>query len=278
MATIDAWHFLPHDQRLRKPLPDGSRPLVTPGWTYRTENTIEMFWRGLDANERPIDALRHGSGPVACRVRLSGAIHETTTLHRLCATHFTVLWIADVLDLLDRFGILVAERTLLRERRAGREPDSTLWKQLAHRRALIDDRNAKHQLDPSEEQRLREAVRERWRVAIAARDALPRSEQMEWGAFCTAVDNALVATLPGAVGMTISCSGPSYTLLRQRKSSHISLLLKYAETAATLSKAAWSQADEAAAVAAGLAVQPDELNAELEQLLLTAKPDGDVPA
>jgi hypothetical protein len=99
MNTIEAWHFLPDDRRLRY----GDNTLVEVGQTLTVDPAhLELCQYGLHASERALDALKYAPGSVICRVRLSGAIIEGDD--KLCASERTVLWMADATEALRAFG------------------------------------------------------------------------------------------------------------------------------------------------------------------------------
>jgi hypothetical protein len=160
--------FLPRDSRWRSRDPWGERLLVVTGKTFRAAELFEMRRRHLDAWERPLDALRHAPGLLACRVRLSGTIEcegypryyithgggEVTTHHghrrwirptyegvgwvgRLYASEYAALWTVDATLLVHRFACDLAEQALESERSAGREPDARAWAMVTARRAWL---------------------------------------------------------------------------------------------------------------------------------------------
>ena len=130
--TVQAWHFLPEDRRLRY----GGRDLVEAGKTYAAKGPLVLCrngnGNGMHASMRAIDALRYARGPIVCRVELSGKI-----LHgydKLCARKRTVLWMADATMALHEFACREAELALERAREAGHEPDERSWKAIAIKR------------------------------------------------------------------------------------------------------------------------------------------------
>ena len=130
-----AWCFLPRDHRLRRRLPDGTRLLVTPGKTFRSDNMQEIRRRHIDAWEWAIEALVRAPGYIVCRVRLNGTIEREG--QRLYANEFTALWLGDATQLVNVFVCDVVEQFLLRERQTGHEPDWLLWNALATKRAWL---------------------------------------------------------------------------------------------------------------------------------------------
>lgn len=262
-----AWHFLPYDRRLRKPLPDGSRPIVTPGWTYRANTPQALMHRRLDAFERVYDAICASVGYICCRVRLRGAITRTQRTNRLYATEFTVLWMGDAAHLLRSYMCDVAERILLRERLAGREPPAIQWMALTMKRQWLAgeiEKNRAHLYGRWPFRTIDEEIR-----AIAGDPPPPGPAWREWQQTQQA---AYRATPHGAAMVAAALATvPSGAVFRERRTSYeVKSALAYAPEAARVQSAAWSPEDEAAAAEAGLVVDAEQLNAELERLLTCA--------
>lgn len=115
------WHFLREDCKLQY----GSREKVVVGEKLGVKPPLQMCHRGLHASERLIDALYYAPGPIVCRIQLSGEIlHDTD---KACAEYRRVVWMYDASRVLHEFACVVAERALLKEREAGREPDKRSW-------------------------------------------------------------------------------------------------------------------------------------------------------
>ena len=128
---ILAWHFLPDNRKLQY----APYTPVEPGQVLRVEGPLELCRRGLHASIRPLDALRYAPGSIVCRVEMGGGI-----LHgddKLCASERKTLWVADATNALHKFACLCAERELLRQRRAGREPDKRCWAAIEAKRAWL---------------------------------------------------------------------------------------------------------------------------------------------
>ena len=83
------WHFASADLRLRH----GDEREIRVGETLTVELPIELCERGLHASVRPLDALNYASGPIACRVRLSGQVIAGED--KAVATERTVLGMVD---------------------------------------------------------------------------------------------------------------------------------------------------------------------------------------
>lgn len=106
--TIDAWHFLQDDRKLR--WGDDQEP-VTVGKIYKVNaRNLELCSYGLHASVKAQDALSFAPGSVICRVRLSGKILEADD--KLCASKREVLWMADATRTLHEFACWSAEQTV----------------------------------------------------------------------------------------------------------------------------------------------------------------------
>ena len=185
---ILAWHFLPDDRKLRY----APYTPVEPGQVLRVEGPLELCRRGLHASIRPLDALRYAPGSIVCRVEMGGDI-----LHgddKLCASERKTLWVADATNALHKFACLCAERELLRQRRAGHEPDKRCWAAIEAKRAWlrgeIDDKALAAAADAA-----RDAARAAAWAAVNAADAAARdaADAAAWAAARDAVDAAWAA-------------------------------------------------------------------------------------
>lgn len=174
---ILAWHFLPDDRKLRY----APYTPVEPGQVLRVEGPLELCRRGLHASIRPLDALRYAPGGIVCRVEMGGGI-----LHgddKLCASERKTLWVADATNALHKFACLCAERELLRQRRAGHEPDKRCWAAIEAKRAWlrgeIDDKALAAAADAA-----RDAARAAAWAAVNAADAAARdaADAAAWAA------------------------------------------------------------------------------------------------
>lgn len=125
-----AWHFT-NGKKLR----DGKRLVV--GKTYRLPKYKKpvMCSVGYHASERLIDALGYAPGSTLSRVELSGAILRDDD--KLCASERKVLWTVDVDRILYEAACVFATRALMRERKAGREPDKRSWAAIKVKRAWL---------------------------------------------------------------------------------------------------------------------------------------------
>lgn len=99
MSDVLAWHFVGDTLR------DG-RPIPLAGVTLRHDAPLVLCESGLHASVRALDALDYAPGPTVCRVRCGGEI--VTDQDKLVAAERTILWRADVTDLLREFARLCA--------------------------------------------------------------------------------------------------------------------------------------------------------------------------
>ena len=136
------------------------------GWRDGEERTvtkperIEMCSWGYHAARSWLDALKNAPGPVACRVQLEVADFHNGKMvgpRRKLITH------VDASRELRLFAADCAERVLLRERKAGREPDKRSWAAVEAARAF-----ARGEIDMDA---LRNAANAAYRAANAANAA-----------------------------------------------------------------------------------------------------------
>ena len=99
--TIEAWHFLPNDRRLRW----GSREFVYPGHTISVDCVPKLCEQGLHASTSIINALEYAPGSVLCRVVVGGSVVHGSD--KIAGTTRTALWIADAAPLLRSFACLL---------------------------------------------------------------------------------------------------------------------------------------------------------------------------
>ena len=134
MSTkILVWHFRSADgttEYLRTP--------ETVGETYRVTGPIEPCRTGLHGSVRAIDVLEYAPGPLVCRVEHGGEIVHHADGTKLASSERRLLWTADATKALRLFACWSAERALLRERKAGREPDSRSWNAIAVARLFAE--------------------------------------------------------------------------------------------------------------------------------------------
>ena len=129
---ILAWHFVKR-HNFAPVLRDGVT-IVQDVTTY--DGPMEMCRSGLHASVKVIDALGYAPGPICCRVECSGDIE--TSHDKLICRHRRVLWMVYAVRPLKLWACDCAERALLREREAGREPDPRSWKGIKVQRAYLD--------------------------------------------------------------------------------------------------------------------------------------------
>jgi len=129
---ILAWHFLPDDGRLSRPL-DGERVRVKvePGQTLKVPGPLRMCCYGLHASRRLIDALHYAPGALLERVELSGDMIKGND--KICARERTCLWLLDCTKLLHEFACRCAEDAL---RMAG-VSDERCWNAIKAKREWL---------------------------------------------------------------------------------------------------------------------------------------------
>jgi hypothetical protein len=128
---------------------DGTTPHLADrdvvGKTRHVTGTIELCQNGLHGSIRPLDAVRYGCGALVQRVQHSGTVlHDTD---KLCSSARKLLWEADATTALHLFACDEAERVLLTERDAGRDPDPRSWEAIRVKRAWICGEATDEELD-----------------------------------------------------------------------------------------------------------------------------------
>lgn len=118
--SILAWHWLRDDRRLRFP----PHELVEPGTIVHYEGPLEPGTSGLHGSVHALDALRYAPGFVVVRTEHSGQI--VLGGDKLCSESRAALWLIDARLVVLSWLCDIGERSLLRERAAGREPDAVL--------------------------------------------------------------------------------------------------------------------------------------------------------
>lgn len=98
---MKAWHFLKADRRMEQ-----TDELVEVGKTYRIDGPIELGKNGLHGSVKPLGALKTASGPVVCRVNITGDIVRDE--FRLVGRSREVLWMYDASLVLHQFARLCA--------------------------------------------------------------------------------------------------------------------------------------------------------------------------
>jgi len=144
MAPIAAWRFLGEDRRL-----DMQSPEFFPaesGTIFRAQDTQDAVLRGVWACTDLADAMRHGHGLLACRVRLDGIFRRRR--HTITdASELTVEWVGDATRVVNQFTYDTVEDYLLQIREIGREPDARLWAVMEGQRAWLEGRGTESQLE-----------------------------------------------------------------------------------------------------------------------------------
>ncbi len=173
-----AWHFV-KIAHFAPVLRDGIT-IVRDVTTY--DGPMVMCSCGLHASVRAIDALSYAPGPIACRVECSGDIEQSHD--KLICRRRRVLWMVYAVRPLKLWACDCAERALLREREAGREPDPRSWRGIEVQRSYLDGRATIEEL------------REAGRASYAARDdASSAASSAAWAAEKDWQESALVARL-----------------------------------------------------------------------------------
>jgi len=173
-----AWHFLPEDRKLRW----GTEEEVVPGQKLIVKPPLHMCRHGLHAGIRAIDALTYAPGPVVCRVELGGEILEDED--KCCATERTCVWLADASEVLHRFACWCAERVLMRERQAGREPDPRSWAAVQAKRDWLEGGMTREELETAKSTAWEVDLGTDWSTAQCAAwsDAWSATRNVAWSA------------------------------------------------------------------------------------------------
>jgi hypothetical protein len=182
--SILAWHFLCLPDVDGNYRTQHSNEIVRVGETLRYDGELELCKRGLHASVRLIDALYYSPGPIVCRVRMSGIIIHGDD--KLVASERTVIAMADSSRLLHEFACDCAERTLVRERDAGHEPDVRSWDAIAAKRAWLDGLISDEQLSAA----ISAASSAARSAESAAWSAARSAESAAWSAASSAASSA----------------------------------------------------------------------------------------
>lgn len=102
MKPVKAWHFARQDRRLG--FGDGRLIRAKSALVHRGE--LELYRSGLHASKNILDALDYSSGPIICRVELSGEMIEVAT--QIVAMRRKCLWWIDGHELLRKFARICA--------------------------------------------------------------------------------------------------------------------------------------------------------------------------
>lgn len=100
MMEKECWHFLPSDGRMKSYGPDTpyGGTVVEPGVTYSISGEPRLCEYGFHGSEKAYDALQYAPGPILCRVKMSGIIHEE--FDKMVAQERTVIWMADATEVI----------------------------------------------------------------------------------------------------------------------------------------------------------------------------------
>jgi hypothetical protein len=128
-----AWLFLRDDGRTFY----GDRIVVRVGQTLTVEGPLVLGPCSLLWSRRAIDALLCAHGSTVCRVRPGGAVLEADKGDCGCSTELTGVAMAYADWLLQEFACWCAERALMGERAAGREPEMRSWEAIEVKRRWL---------------------------------------------------------------------------------------------------------------------------------------------
>jgi hypothetical protein len=216
---------------------------VEVGQTLTTEGPLKY------ASPRALDALRHASGPVICRISSSGK----------------VLAMADATTVLHEFGCWYAELALLQ---AGHEPDPRSWNAIKVKRKWIKGKATDEELDAARDA----AWDAEWEacyvtsdVALAAASAAARDAA--WTVASAAARDAAWTVA------RVAASDTAWTVARVAASDAARVITTAAARAAvsvTASDAVWG-----AAWAAGWDAVRTAQNAKLEEMLNDLLKEGE---
>ena len=172
-----AWHFLKEDMTAGR----GRELAWADGETRTCEGDLELCKNGYHASKNIIDALDYAPGPVICHVEVTGK--RINSDDKLVAKTRQLLWhipAQDSMRLLHMFAVLCAERALIRERKAGREPDSRSWDALEVNKKWLDGKAIDEEL--ARAARAACAASAAWAVSasrVASTDALKNEKRWQ---------------------------------------------------------------------------------------------------
>ena len=170
---MKAYHFLKADMTAGM----GNEPAWKVGEERTVTRVIKLCERGYHHSPSWYDALGYAPGPMACIVEVSDPVESDDTkgvsrTRKLVAArnveHTIRLWVCDC-----------AERALLREREAGREPDLRSWRAIEVARRFANGAATAEELDAA-----------RAAAWDAARDARAAAREAVWDAWDAAGDAA----------------------------------------------------------------------------------------
>jgi len=138
------WHFLPADGKMASY--NGSRrTTVKVGGVYAVKGEIFVCRNGLHGSTDPLVSLDYAPGAVVTWCKFTGPFSDDTD-GKFAARSREVIAMADVTRELHEFGLWAARRAMLRERKAGREPDKRSWDALAIKRRWLDGKTTDSEL------------------------------------------------------------------------------------------------------------------------------------
>lgn len=143
--SVIAWHFLKDVDG--NPVTRTGR-VMTVGDEETVDGNIIPCEHGLHGSLRALDALYYALGPWVQRADFSGTVvHEAD---KLASSQRRCLALANADLALRQFACWCAERALLSERAAGREPDVRIWQAIKTKRAWLSGQATDEELRVSE--------------------------------------------------------------------------------------------------------------------------------
>ena len=139
--TLKQYHWLREDMTAGS----GEEPAWRVGEERTVEGKLSLRERGYHSSPTLWQALEYAPGPVACLVEVSEpAYHDNS---KQVSRGRRLLCAANVERGLRLFASDCAERPLLREREAGREPDRRSWAVISVARRYADGQASDQELD-----------------------------------------------------------------------------------------------------------------------------------
>lgn len=165
---MKAYHWLRDDMTAGH----GTEPVWTVGETRTIDGDLGLCERGYHASPTPWDGLPYALGSMLCEVTLTDITGRENSPgeKKLVGRSRTLVKAVNVERELRLFAIACAERALLRERKAGREPDPRSWAALDVARQYADGNATAAQLAAAAQAAAR-AAEAAERAARAAADA-----------------------------------------------------------------------------------------------------------
>jgi len=236
---MKAYHFLRADMTAGS----GNEPPWTVGEERRVKGKLQMYAYGYHSSPTWRDALRYAPGMIASIVEVPfrGTLKDTdkqvSRRRKLIAARDSnrtvILWAAEC-----------AERPLLREREAGREPDKRSWKVIEVLRLFLDGKATQKQMSAARSAAYSAAYAARSAARSAAASATYAARSATYAAYCAAASAAASAAYAARSAADSAAASAAY--------------------AAYAAYAARSAADSAAASAAANAAASAADSAEKE--------------